>query len=477
MLFNSWQYIFFFFIIFLTYFSLPYRYRSILLLVGSYIFYMAWKWEFAFLMLAITFVNYWSGYKIARTNNKLHKKLWLAFALMFSLGTLVYFKYANFFIDNFITLLQQLGINNNISYLHVILPVGISFYTFQALSYSLDIYRNKTEVENSPVNFAVYVAFFPQLVAGPIERSTHLLKQFKEKHHFNSENLIEGSKMFIWGLFKKVVIADRLGIYVDNVYASPNGHSGATLALATFFFAIQIYCDFSGYSDMAIGSARILGFRIMQNFNLPYLASSISNFWKRWHISLSTWFADYLYIPLGGNRVSIYRWIFNIFFVFIVSGFWHGANWTFIIWGALHAFYYLVEYIGDQSLKQASLQSLKNTSFYRLFKIASVFLFVCYAWIFFRAESTHDAFHISEMILTDLNSSVYLGASTVSFVLSIALILFLFIVQILQYNGIASIYFSKPRVPAALQFTYYVFLLTGISLLGISSNAFIYFQF
>ena len=247
--------------------------------------------------------------------------------------------------------------------------------------------------------------------------------------------------------------------------------------LSTFFFAIQIYCDFSGYSDMAIGSARILGFRIMQNFNLPYLASSISNFWKRWHISLSTWFADYLYIPLGGNRVSIYRWIFNIFFVFIVSGFWHGANWTFIIWGALHAFYYLVEYIGDQSLKQASLQSLKNTSFYRLFKIASVFLFVCYAWIFFRAESTHDAFHISEIILTDLNSSVYLGASTVSFVLSIALILFLFIVQILQYNGIASIYFSKPRVPAALQFTYYVFLLTGISLLGISSNAFIYFQF
>ena len=477
MLFNSWQYILFFIAIFFVYFSLPYKLRPLMLLVGSYIFYMAWKWEFAFLMLGTTLVNYWSGYKIASTDIKLHKRLWLAVALTISLGILMYFKYADFFIGNFIELLNRFNIRSNISYINVILPVGISFYTFQALSYSLDVYHGKTKVEINPINFAVFVAFFPQLVAGPIERSTHLLKQFKEKHHFSSENLLEGSKMFIWGLFKKVVIADRLGVYVDNVYASPDGHTGATLAMATFFFAIQIYCDFSGYSDMAIGSARILGFRIMQNFNLPYLASSISNFWKRWHISLSTWFADYLYIPLGGNRVTIYRWIFNIFFVFIVSGFWHGANWTFIVWGALHAFYYLAERFGDSSLKLISIQFVKKTSYYRVFKILSVFLFVCFAWIFFRADNIGDAFHISKRIMTDMYNKVYLGSSTVSFVLSLGLILFLFIVQLLQYEGVASIYFSKPKTSPVLQFSYYLFLLLGISLLGVSSNAFIYFQF
>lgn len=477
MLFNSWQYILFFIAIFFIYFSVPNKFRSFLLLAGSYVFYMAWKWEFAFLMLGITIINYWSGYQIATSNLISHKKRWLALSLSVSLGILAYFKYSNFFIENFIVLLNQFNIKSNISYITVILPVGISFYIFQALSYSLDVYLNKTKVETNPINFAVYVSFFPQLVAGPIERSTQLLRQFKEKHHFNSDNLIEGCKMFIWGLFKKVVIADRLGIYVDTVYAHPDRHSGATLALATIFFAIQIYCDFSGYSDMAIGSARILGFRIMQNFNIPYLASSISNFWKRWHISLSTWFADYLYIPLGGNRVNIYRWIFNIFFVFIVSGFWHGAKWTFIVWGGLHASYYLAEYIGDLSLKRISFQFIKKTFLYKLFKIISVFILVCFAWIFFRAENIQDAFHILKMILTDFSNNVYLGSSSVNFVLSLMLILFLLIVQILQYIGIASIYFSKPKTAPVIQFSYYLFLLLGISLLGISSNAFIYFQF
>lgn len=456
---------------------MPYRWRNAILLVGSYAFYMAWKWEFAFLMLAVTGLNFYTGKKISQAPQKKKKKYWLAVALILSLAPLVYYKYANFFIDNFIVLLNEFGAAGNFTYLNVILPIGISFFTFQALSYSLDIYNNKAEIEPRFINFAVFVAFFPQLVAGPIERSTHLLAQFKEKHRFDSLHLLEGSKLFIWGLFKKVVIADRLAPYVDNIYGSPELHSGPTLAVATFFFAIQIYCDFSGYSDMAIGSARILGFRLMQNFNLPYLASSIGNFWKRWHISLSTWFGDYLYIPLGGNRVSYSRWVFNIFVVFLVSGFWHGANWTFIVWGGLHAFYYIVENWGDRILNVLSMKRIKQTGFYKIFKIISVFLMVCLAWIFFRANSISDAFLILEKIFTDWHGTLYRGPSTVTFVLAVLLILFLMIVQLLQYFQISSLYFSRPRTHPALQFVWYVALILGISLLGMSSSAFIYFQF
>lgn len=477
MLFNSWQFILFFITVFFVYFSLPFRWRPALLLIGSYIFYMAWKWEFAFLMFMVTVVNFYAGKKITKSKTKGEKKGWLAAALILSLLPLVYYKYANFFIDNFIELLKAFGTTGNIRYLKIILPVGISFFTFQALSYSLDIYNKKAEVETRFINFAVFVAFFPQLVAGPIERSTNLLKQFREKHRFNSQQLLDGGKLFIWGLFKKVVIADRLAPYVENAYSNPEFHSGSTLTVATIFFAIQIYCDFSGYSDMAIGSARILGFRLMQNFNLPYLASSIGNFWKRWHISLSTWFGDYLYIPLGGNRVSYYRWVINIFVVFLVSGFWHGANWTFIVWGGLHAFYYLIENWGNNLLKLFRIQKVQQTIFYRLFKITSVFAMVCLAWIFFRANTISDAFLITEKIFMDWGSTIYRGPSTVTFVLSIALIIFLFVVQLLQYFKISSLYFSKPRTHPILQFTWYVTLVLGISLLGISSSAFIYFQF
>ena len=477
MLFNSWPFILFFLSVLLIYFSLPFKWRAPLLLVASYIFYAAWKWEFALLMLAVSLLNFYTGKKIGESENPKSRRRWLALALVLSLAPLVYFKYANFFIGNFIALMEQLGVTGNLKYLNVILPVGISFFTFQALSYSLDVYNKKTKVEPSIVNFTVFVSFFPQLVAGPIERSAHLLSQFREKHYFQSEKFIEGSKLFIWGLFKKIVIADRLAPYVDRIYEHPEIYSGSTLAVATLFFAIQIYCDFSGYSDMAIGSARILGFRLMQNFNLPYLAGSIGNFWKRWHISLSSWFGDYLYIPLGGNRVKYPRWVFNIFVVFLVSGFWHGASWTFIVWGALHALYYLLENWGDRLLKLLSIQQIKATTGYKIFKIVSVFILVCFAWIYFRANNISDAFLISEKIVSDLNSTVYRGASTVTFVLSLALIVFLFVVQLFQYFKISSLYFSKPKTHPVLQLGWYVGLLLGISLLGMSSSAFIYFQF
>ena len=304
-------------------------------------------------MLFTSAVNYVAGLKINASKDRRTQRLWLTLAIVASLGVLVYFKYANFFIAEASALLRILGADVRESYLKVILPVGISFFTFQALSYTIDVYKGKMHVERNFINFTLFVSFFPQLVAGPIERATNLLDQFKKEQHFSSERLLEGSKLIIWGLFKKVVIADRLAAYVEQIYASPELFGGSTLFLATFFFAFQIYCDFSGYSDIAIGSAHILGFRLMQNFNLPYLAKSVRDFWHRWHISLSTWFADYVYKPLGGNRVSTGRWMFNIMAVYLVSGLWHGANWTFIIWGGIFGVLYILEFLGDKLLKRA----------------------------------------------------------------------------------------------------------------------------
>jgi D-alanyl-lipoteichoic acid acyltransferase DltB (MBOAT superfamily) len=441
------------------------------------VFYISWRWDFAFVMLGVSIINYVAGIKIHKAKTKTLKKYWLWGSVIVSLCPLLYLKYGNFFIENINQTLTFFNSDRQWSYLQVILPVGISFFTFQALSYALDIYYKKTEVEYNPVNFCVFVAFFPQLVAGPIERSSHLLGQFRREHHFSRQNFIDGSKLFIWGLFKKVVIADRLAFYVDRIYDNPELYNSPTLLVATLFFAIQIYCDFSGYSDMAIGTAKILGFDLMQNFNLPYLSKSISDFWKRWHISLSSWFGDYLYKPLGGNRVPYRCWLFNIFVVFLVSGFWHGASWTFIVWGFLHALFYVLERWGDQVLKALQLIKIKTYAAYTYTKILIVFVMVCYAWIYFRANSITDALEISSGLFTRWTNAFYLGASTVTFILSVALILLLFVVQVLQYNKISSLYFSRSKVHPALQMVWYVGLLLGISLLGISSNAFIYFQF
>lgn len=477
MLFNSWEFIGLFILTSVLYFNIPHKFRALLLLISSYVFYISWRWDFAIVMLGVTLINYYSGIKIDESKTIRKKKYYLWFALVISLLPLLYLKYANFFITNINDISQAFGSTISFSGLDVILPVGISFFTFQALSYSLDVFYNKTKVERNVINFSVFVAFFPQLVAGPIERSSNLLKQFRVKHSFNRLNFIDGCKLFIWGLFKKVVIADRLAIYVDRIYDTPDLYNTPTLVVATIFFAIQIYCDFSGYSDMAIGAAKILGFDLMQNFNLPYLSKSIAEFWKRWHISLSTWFSDYLYKPLGGSRVKYQRWLFNILVVFVVSGFWHGANWTFIVWGLLHALYYFFESWGDSFLKIINQSKIKTYHFYKFFKTVLVFILVCYAWVFFRASSITDAFWISAMLFSDWSGSVYLGASTVSFLLAVMLIMLLFSVQLFQYRGIASLYFSSSKVHPMLQLLWYVLLLLSISMLGISSNSFIYFQF
>ena len=477
MLFNSWEFIGLFAVTSVLYFNIPHKFRALLLLISSYIFYITWRWDFALVMFGVTLINYYSGLKIHQSKTIRKKQCYLWFALVTSLIPLLYLKYANFFIANVNNISYAFGSSHSFSALDVILPVGISFFTFQALSYSLDVFYNKTKVERNVINFSVFVAFFPQLVAGPIERSSNLLKQFRVKHSFNRLNFIDGCKLFIWGLFKKVVIADRLAIYVDRIYESPDLYNAPTLAVATLFFAIQIYCDFSGYSDMAIGTAKILGFDLMQNFNLPYLSKSIAEFWRRWHISLSTWFSDYLYKPLGGSRVKYQRWLFNILIVFLVSGFWHGANWTFIAWGFLHALYYFFESWGDAFLKLIGQTKLKERQFYKIFKIIIVFVLACYAWVFFRASNITDAFSISAKFFSNWSGSLYVGASSVAFLLSVVLIILLFIVQILQYRGLASLYFSKSKVHPAGQLLWYVMLLIGVSMLGISSNSFIYFQF
>ncbi|MFC5191153.1 MBOAT family O-acyltransferase [Algoriphagus aquatilis] len=473
MLFNSWEFVGFFLVVLGLFFSLPHRFRIYLLLSASYYFYMSWRWEFGFLMLAVSLSNFYVGRQVAKGKNK---GWWMVLTSTISVLPLLYYKYGNFILDSVGDLSGMFGKPTDFPELQVILPVGISFFTFQALSYSIDIYRGKIQPEPSVVKFLTFVAFFPQLVAGPIERTDHIIPQFDREKKFDLSEAVAGMKIFVWGLFKKVVIADRLAMYSDTVFTNPDSHTGPTLALGTIFFTFQIYCDFSGYSDMAVGIARVFGFRLMQNFNLPYLSSSIAEFWKRWHISLSSWFGDYLYIPLGGNRVSVPRWIANIFIVFLVSGLWHGANWTFVVWGGLHASYYLLEYIGTQSLNLLGLSHWIKSLVYRWIKVPVVFLLVAFAWIFFRANSLDQAFLIIGKIAA-WQGSVWWGSSAITSLLSLALIGLLIAVMLLQAKGWIGIYYQKSKAPSWVSFIAFLGLLLGISLFGVSSNAFIYFQF
>jgi alginate O-acetyltransferase complex protein AlgI len=477
MLFNTFEFIFFFIAISFAYFLLPYRMRIWLLLAGSYYFYMSWKWEYIPLIVGLTVINYSCALKIVGSDTITLKKAWLTLASIFSLAILFSFKYLNFANDSVKTLLHAMGVSYLVPHLDIILPVGISFYTFQALGYTVDVYRDRCKLENHFGRFALFVSFFPQLVAGPIERANRLLPQFRRQNMFDIERLTQGGKLIVWGLFKKVVIADRLAEYVNRVYAQPDLYSGSSLMLATYFFAFQIYCDFSGYSDIAIGSARILGYDLMQNFRLPYLASSISDFWKRWHISLSTWFRDYLYIPLGGRRVSAGRWTFNILAVFLVSGLWHGANWTFVAWGGVHGVLYLTENIAKR-LKETFSVEVPSAGFTMTFiKILVTFHLVVFAWIFFRAENLADAWLIISRIAADPFGSLYLGPSQLTTFISIVLIGLLISVNLLQYRGALSLHFSISHLPQKIRWAGYLGMVIGIAVLGKGSNDFIYFQF
>ncbi|WP_161937671.1 MBOAT family O-acyltransferase [Sulfurovum riftiae] len=448
-----------------------------MLLVSSYYFYMQWNWKYIFLIVGLTLVNFYAAKYIADNDDEYKKKIGLFTALTISLGVLFFFKYFNFFNEALQDSLGLLSIDYKYDLINIILPVGISFYTFQTLSYTIDVYRKKYAHENSLTRFALYVSYFPQLVAGPIERAGHLLDQFKVRKRFDIRRISDGSKLLLWGLFKKVVIAEQLAIYVDKVYGHPELHSGPTLIMATYFFAFQIYLDFSAYSDMAIGMSKILGYDLMRNFRLPYLATSITDFWRRWHISLTTWFTDYIYIPMGGSRVALPRWIFNIFVVFLISGLWHGAAWTFVIWGLLHAFYYLVQIIWTKIHERYKISYKISHWISTPFKIFLTFNAVAFGWIFFRASSLSDAWTIVQKIFTEYDGVLYWGSSQVQTYLAIFFLMVFYIIQILQHYGYVTLYFSKSKFSLPIRWLSYLAMIFGLTLFGISDTAFIYFQF
>jgi D-alanyl-lipoteichoic acid acyltransferase DltB (MBOAT superfamily) len=433
-------------------------------------------------------VDYFAGIFLENSHGK-RKKLFLLASLFANIGVLAIFKYYNFLNDNINILLHNIGYHNPIPHLAILLPIGLSFHTFQAMSYTIEVYRGKQKAERHFGIYSLYVMFYPQLVAGPIERPQHLLHQFYEKHSFDYVRVTDGLKLMAWGLFKKVVIADRLAKVVDNVYNNPLEQTGLSFIIATIFFSFQIFCDFSGYSDMAIGAAQIMGFKLMNNFDRPYHSKSIHEFWGRWHISLSSWFKDYLYISLGGNRVSIPRWYFNLFIVFLVSGLWHGANWTFVIWGALHGFY-LVFALFTKNISNTFTKFIglnKFPAINNFLKILTTFLLVTFAWIFFRANSVSDAFYIVKHLFAGLHpyfSSLFhharvrlgLGLSYSELLIGVIAIVLMEIIHVMQNKySIRDWIRSKP---AYIRWSIYYAIVIMIIFFGVYENRqFIYFQF
>jgi len=485
MLFNSISFLFFFPIVTTLYFISAHRYRWFLLLCASCGFYMAFIPKYILILAFTIVIDYIAGIAIERAQGP-RRKLFLILSLVSNCGALAVFKYYNFFIENVSLLFRSIHLDLTLPYANIILPIGLSFHTFQAMSYTIEVYRGKFKAERHFGIFALYVMFYPQLVAGPIERPHNLLHQFYEKHNFDNERVTNGLRLMLWGMFKKVVIADNLSILVDQVYKYPQAYDGVSLCAATLFFSCQIFCDFSGYSDIAIGAAEVMGFKLMTNFDRPYHSKSISEFWRRWHISLSTWFRDYLYIPLGGNRAAVPRWYLNLMTVFLVSGLWHGAKWTFIVWGALHGLYL----IGELSLnpvkeKLYSIMGIREDSFAgRFIAMIVTFVLVSFAWIFFRANNLHDAVYIVAHLATgwgSVISSVESESSIFAFRrfelgVAVAATIFMEIVHCRQKNrGIGEFISSNPvRVRWA---AYYV-LTVWILLAGnFGSKYFIYFQF
>lgn len=392
MLFNSTAFLLFLPTVFFLYwfvFKNQLRAQNVLLLVASYIFYGWWDWRFLSLIIASTFLDYFVALALQKTERSSKRKVLLAISLAGNLGMLGFFKYYNFFVTSWIEAWSSVGITMEATTLNIILPVGISFYTFQTLSYTIDVYRKEMQPTKSFIDFAAFVTFFPQLVAGPIERASHLLPQFYKNRTFDYQNAVDGVKLIIWGMFKKVVVADNCAFFVNTIFENPEAYSSGELFVGMVFFAFQIYGDFSGYSDMAIGISKLFGFDLMVNFKFPYFSRDIAEFWRRWHISLSTWFRDYIYIPLGGSKGSKWFQIRNVMIIFLVSGFWHGANWTYVVWGLFHALLFLPLLLFNVNRSHLITKSYGWLDFA---KIGVTFLVVCIGWVFFRADSITDAF-------------------------------------------------------------------------------------
>jgi len=410
MLFNSIEFVIFFGVIFLAYWFISQRnlkVQNFLVLVASYVFYGWWDWRFLGLVFLSTSIDYTLALWITKSRSKSRRKTFLVLSLVANLGCLAFFKYYNFFIDSLAEAFAYAGWTLNTWTLSIVLPVGISFYTFQTLSYTIDVYREKLKPTRDFIAFAAFVAFFPQLVAGPIERATHLLPQFLRERRFDYRVASSGVKLIVWGFFKKLVVADNAAILVDGVFSNSATQSWVSLLLGVLLFSFQIYCDFSGYSDIAIGIGRLLGFDLMTNFKFPYFSRSIIEFWKRWHISLSTWFRDYLYFPLGGSRGGLWITIRNVFIVFLISGLWHGANWTFVVWGLIHALLYLAVFL---TTKNASCRTISPALMFS--QMVTTYLVVCLAWIFFRADSIGDAGRYVLDVITMREGAFHMLSST-----------------------------------------------------------------
>jgi len=479
MLFNSLQFIFFFPIVVAAYFAMKPKYRWILLLLASYYFYMCWNYKYIVLIIFSTVVDYFAGILLYKTSNRKLRILVLMASLTTNLGLLFFFKYFNFFGESINFLLQKVNIFYHIPAYHFLLPVGISFYTFQTLSYTIDIYKGKQKPEYHFGRFALFVSFFPQLVAGPIERSTNLLPQFREVYSFDYERVKNGLLLMGWGFFKKVVIADRLAEYVNLVYNNPGEFSGLHDIIATFFFSFQIYCDFSGYSDIAIGAALVMGYKLMTNFRRPYFSQNIREFWSRWHISLSTWFRDYVYISLGGNRVVKWRWYYNLFITFLVSGLWHGAEWTFVIWGAIHGLYLVIAIITAKFRENVNhaIGLTRLPGLYKLVQVLITFVLVYFSWIFFRASNFNEAILIlKNHFVFDHISDINLYRIPADFYIAFVSILVLLVLDFSEERFSLSLQLRK--LPRVAKITLLVLFVSVILLFGVWNEAdFLYFQF
>ena len=499
MLFNSYNFLIFFPIVVLVYFLIPKKIRYVWLLAASYFFYMCWNAKYALILLASTAITFISGILINRANiniedekkRKRRKKLWVAISFILNLGILFTFKYFDFAIENINHVLSALNMQILNPSFDVILPVGISFYIFQALSYTMDVYRQDVKVEKNFLRYALFVSFFPQLVAGPIERSQNLLSQMYEDHKFDFNRAKDGILLMLWGFFLKIVIADRIAIVVDTIFNNFPQYGGTYIIIGAVLFAFQIYCDFAGYSTIAIGAAKVMGFRLMENFDSPYMAISVKDFWRRWHISLSTWFRDYLYIPLGGNKKGKFRKYINVMIVFLVSGLWHGASWSYVIWGGLNG---LFQVIGEMTKKLRDkvvkvLHINRESWSHRLFQIFLTFTLVDITWIFFRAKGLKQALQMIQSIFTVNNpwilfdnSSLYnLGLDRTEFWFMIISIVILIIVDIIKWKG-KSIREFVYKQDGWFRMAFYLIAIFAILIFGIwgpafDESAFIYFQF
>lgn len=483
MLFNSLDFAIFLPIFFILYWYVTNRnlqLQNFLIVVASYIFYGWWDWRFLFLIFFSSITDYIIGKCLQITEKEKYRKTLLWISIVTNIGFLGFFKYYNFFVDSFVTAFSFFGKSISVNSLDIILPVGISFYTFQTLSYTIDVYKRKLEPAKDIISFFAFVSFFPQLVAGPIERATNLLPQFYKKRVFEYDKAVDGMRQMLWGLFKKVVIADNCAEYANAIFNNYTDFSGSTLVLGAIFFTFQIYCDFSGYSDMAIGMSRLFGFDLMKNFAFPYFSRDIAEFWRRWHISLSTWFRDYLYIPLGGSKGSLLKIVRNTFIIFLVSGFWHGANWTFIIWGFLNALYFLPLLLVKRNRRNLDIVAENRVlpTIKELLSMLTTFFLTVFAWIFFRAESVSQAFSYINRIFTKelLKLPVIIGSGKKELLVILLTMIFVIIEWIGRRNeyAIEKLFISNKRW---IRWGFYYIILLVIFLMAGKEQEFIYFQF